>query len=467
MNILERLQNMGIEPKFKKGTGREEWVSRCPKTGCCENDGFIVWPNKDEGRGGWYCRGCVKGGDFVQFLVDYCAMDYKDAFAEVGREMPADYTPQRRDWRPKPMAKPVFQPKVSGHPEGVCVSAWRQHVAKFVDGSHRQLLDRKDLLAYLAGRGVDEATIRKFMIGYNPGENGNNAIYRPRESWGLPTVMKGEKKKKLWIPKGIVIPWFDENKKPCRVRIRRDIEDLTPDFDTRYYVLPGSAMMPMMINPGAKAFVVVETELDGFMIDRFAGDLVGVLALGACSLKPDMATFTALKESLYILNALDFDEAGLKARKWWEAHFDSIDQVERWPVPSGKDPGDAYQDGVDIRQWILAGLPPAFHVVPSSTVGPLPLDCNEERGRPDSYADGGERGNKEERQPEAVKLLGDYLKKYPFKIECSATRTRIHWHENFHNDDVKQIVSKLVFLDPDVDVWLHEHPEDMIHRENI
>jgi hypothetical protein len=32
------------------------------------------------------------------------------------------------------------------------------------------------------------------------------------------------------------------------------------------------------------------------------------------------------------------------------------------PVVGGKDPGDAYAAGVDLRAWVLAGLPPYFQI---------------------------------------------------------------------------------------------------------
>ena len=31
-------------------------------------------------------------------------------------------------------------------------------------------------------------------------------------------------------------------------------------------------------------------------------------------------------------------------------------KVKRWPAPSGKDPTEAFQSGIDLREWIAAGL---------------------------------------------------------------------------------------------------------------
>ena len=124
------------------------------------------------------------------------------------------------------------------------------------------------------------------------------------------------------------------------------------------------------------AFVVVETELDTSMLYKANGDIVGLLAMGSAAAKPDRDAYNALQQSLCILNALDFDRAGYNAGQWLHDHFN---QVTWWPVPDGKDPGNAYEKGVDLRKWILAGLPPAWQV------GPFSLD-SDDRGAPASEA---------------------------------------------------------------------------------
>jgi len=79
----------------------------------------------------------------------------------------------------------------------------------------------------------------------------------------------------------------------------------------------------------------------------------------------------ALEQALCILVAHDFEprfnaetgkpeNPGGQGAKWWVHQFK---RAKRWPVPAGKDPGEYYQDhGGNIRQWILEGLPPVFHV---------------------------------------------------------------------------------------------------------
>jgi hypothetical protein len=70
--------------------------------------------------------------------------------------------------------------------------------------------------------------------------------------------------------------------------------------------------------------------------------------------------------------ALDFDKPqwneqkqrmvapGAEACGWWSKTFP--DTWKRWPVPEGKDPGEAFQAGIDLRKWASDGLPPALRV---------------------------------------------------------------------------------------------------------
>jgi hypothetical protein len=70
------------------------------------------------------------------------------------------------------------------------------------------------------------------------------------------------------------------------------------------------AMATMILNPDRKTHVIVEAELDEILVAQDAGDLVGVVALGSASTKPDKQTSLFLNKSRHILNALVFDGAG-------------------------------------------------------------------------------------------------------------------------------------------------------------
>lgn len=311
----------------------------------------------------FYCFGCGAGGDVIGFLIK-TGMSFTDAIRSLadkaGISLPEGnkYTRATGPLTPKPPGKksdssPMIPegrilPDV---PEGVVdVKLWQEKAGKLVDWAHEILLENDSIRRWLLKRGIKKKTIVKFKLGWNPGKNGKD-LWRPRESWGLETILKENKQKlKLKIQIGLVIPKMNGNVVE-RIRIR------TKSGRPKFFVIKGSSMATLAIRADDRAVVVVESELDAMLLDQEAGDVAGVVAAGSSSTKPEQKIVSALKKSSIILLALDYDQAGLKAIKWWQ---ESFPQVVRWPVPAGGDPGEAYQVGVDLKKWIIAGLPPGW-----------------------------------------------------------------------------------------------------------
>jgi hypothetical protein len=343
MNVLD-LASRKVNLHKSSGTNGGEWQGPCP--GCGGTDRFHVWPAQNEGNGGYWCRGCEKSGDNIQFLRDFEGLSFRDACSALGVS-----TPDRPDapgaMRQEKKEKPSFTPTEHIPPADL----WQERAEKLVTWSQAALENNQDVIAWLGQRGINRETARDHRLGWNPGEKEKD-LYRPRQSWGLPEELKDEgKPKKLWIPRGLVIPYIIDGVIQ-RIRIRR------PEGEPRYYVLPGSSMSTMIIGRDRRAFVIVESELDAVAV--VAGNsLAGSAAMGSVSAKPDAETYGILKGSLQILNALDYDAAGAKAMAWWTEQFG---QCDRWPVPRGKDPGDAARLGIDLESWIKAGLPPAMTI---------------------------------------------------------------------------------------------------------
>jgi len=368
--LLDLLQPYG---QYKK-IAVKEWAGPCPF--CGGNDRFRVWPDEDK----WWCRSCDLKGDSVKILREKEGMSCGTAHIQAGKQCESTTcpalgkcnqgkntaSPRTNVGTPTPQKqhKETFTPGIAQTPQEI----WQEHAEKLVAYAHEQLLNAPEQLAYLAGRGLDLEAVKKYRLGWLARDE-----YRARQAWGLPEELKEDKKpKKLWLPKGIVIPFFVDGV-IHRVRIRK--AEKRNDDDSRYYWVPGSGNDVVVINPAARAFVVVESDLDGLLIDHLAGDLVGAVPLGTCSAKPKEAAFQILTHCLAILVALDFDPGtdkagnyknpGGKSARWWLEQFS---QARRWPVIGAKDPGDAFKTGVDLRAWIIAGLPPAMTItVPAAT----------------------------------------------------------------------------------------------------
>jgi hypothetical protein len=300
----------------------------------------------------------------IQYLIEFERMSFPAACRQVGRDLPEQQegrTPQSKrpsgeNWKPEAPAEPV--------------EAWCEHAAKFVTWCHEQLLEAGDgedsPLGYLQRRGITRESAIRFRLGWNPGQKGKDQ-YRAREAWGLETLLKPDNKpKKLWLPIGLVIPRMIGDK-VLRIRIRIPEARRTVDFSTPYYVVPGSNAETFVVESTTGAYFIIEAELDGILVAQEAGDLTGVMAMGNSSAHPTESAHRLLIDALHIANALDYDpdvdgkgnyvNPGGKGWLWWKKHYA---HAERWPVPVGKDPGDAFKAGCNIRDWVKEGLPPIF-----------------------------------------------------------------------------------------------------------
>ena len=510
MNILTLYQDLTHrQPVRAAATNGGEYHGPCP--GCGGDDRFHLWPEQRDG-GTYWCRGCGKAGDLIQFRMDFLGEDFKTAAAACGKELDGRrQKPPVRPWTP-PAARATatpWSPERHRAPD----ETWMAHAAKLVDWAHEQLLSDAGAprRRWLAARGITMDGIERFRLGWNPGRGGKD-LYRERKGWGLPEERKPDgRAKKLWIPRGLVIPLVVDGD-VWRVRIRRD-EDRGP----RYYVLPGSGMRQMVIPGDRRAAVVVESELDAVMIACQAGDLVTAVGLGSANIKPDAAAHEALADAARILVAMDRDKAGRDAVRWWRAHYPA---ARRWPTTAGKDPGEAYQAGVDIRAWVLGGLPEAW------TVGPAVSDWSVERsgatptesGKGVENDDGDTRdgraavaaagqpagcdgagmdeavpvgaaaglgagveeasvaalggcGAAPEPAPErrdGVAELIDILRRYPVRIINTDRRVAVEpLRDGWHNPAVMGRLSRLVFFDDDVAAWLDGMAAEEITGGNV
>ncbi len=368
MNIVDLYKEDGFEPR--RASGRE-LQGPCPL--CGGNDRFCLYPGQGEGKaaglGTFHCghgkggSGCGKGGDAIAYLTEIRGMSFGDACAALGieTERPSARTRYGSPKPPKAASYHSFDPRRCDWPDYVVeAEKWQLHAQKFVDRCHETLLKRPIALAYLEQRGVGIDQVKKYRLGIHLGEERDDKqwlpSFRPQKIWGMADEQKNGQPKKFILPAGIVVPCFNGHGLR-RIRIRLAKKD-QQNPKKKYHVVKGSAMDIWLQHPERQAFVVVETELDGAMIDRFT-DKVGIVALGALAMKPDQETAIALSKAHTILLALDYDGEAPKALQWWK---DNYPQCKRWPVPVGKDPGEAYEQGMDIGEWILAGLPAAMQL---------------------------------------------------------------------------------------------------------
>ena len=338
MDLLDLIRVDGIVLKKVATTHGGEWAGPCPL--CREGqDRFRVWPGD---RGGhFWCRICGKSGDMIEYLKEVRGLSYPESCHALGIEPGKRIsTPgAHRDERPE------FVPRTYLPPSPL----WQQMAGSFLAGAVRILKadGESDARTFLHRRcGLSDETIALAGLGWNRIDD-----YQDRERWGLPPERKDNGRlKRLWLPAGLVISCIDNNQ-ILRLRIRR----ADPGDGPRYILVPGGVVRPMVWGRDRNAIAVLESELDGLLVNQAAGDLVGVIALGSVSMRPDTETHEALNRAERILVCLDSDGPGAKeSHRFWPETYGA--KAKRWPVPIGKDPSDAWRKGLDIRVWILAGL---------------------------------------------------------------------------------------------------------------
>lgn len=331
MNLLDMLSFDGSTLRKVATTHGGEYAGPCPF--CGGNDRFRVWPQQDDGR--YWCRGCGKAGDAIQYLRDHRGLSFAEACKVMGR----DLGPQPNGTQPAPSAR---APRESTLPPDI----WQTKAGAFLEMTQATLWteEGKEARTLLHGKGLTDDTIRAAGLGWN-----SQDCCRARESWGLPIEIKENgMPKRLWIPAGLVIPCYADDQL-IRLRIRRQ------EGDSRYYLIPGSDTGAMILNPDRAAVVILESELDGLLVSQEAGDLVTVIALGSAQIRPDQITHGVLTAAVVVLVCLDSDEAGAKAAwSFWSETYGR--KVRRWPPIMGKDPSEAYRNGLNVRDWIIAGL---------------------------------------------------------------------------------------------------------------
>ena len=346
-DLLGLVESRGIRMRRVGRKNGGEWAGGCPfcgDSGKPDSDRFHVWPQQRSNisEGTFWCRQCGKRGDTVNFIMQTSGISFAEACYRLNIPLPESKA--LRTPAPAGAERRADQPKMIEPPNAL----WRTKARAFVETAYNAIWDHPDVIDWLAARGIPESAVGRYGLGWNAKD-----YYRPRAVWGLPPELKEDgRERKLWLPPGLVIPQVEKGE-IWRIRIRREGE-----AKPKYWAVPGSAMGCLVLGKGRVA-VVIESELDTIAVAIAAGDVVTAVGLGSAQIRPDAATAALLRNSIDILFALDFDRAGAKELKWWHEHYP---KSRSWPVPDGKDPGEAVKAGEDLRAWIMAGLPPAFHV---------------------------------------------------------------------------------------------------------
>jgi len=331
MNLIDLILADGVKLTRHGATYR----GRCPFHNGKTETSLLV----DADAGKFHCFGCDHHGDAIQWLREKRGLSFVQACDYLGH----DPGPRSPGPRPAPTA---WAPRESKAP----LSLWQERARGFLDRAIDSLWSRwgESMRAWLHDvKGLSDTTIRAACLGMNPVD-----LFEPRGTWALDPVLKEDgTERRQWIPAGLVIPLIIGGA-VHRLRIRRS----DPGDGPRYVIASGSSAAPIAWgqDKGATTIMIVESELDGLLLNQEAGDLAGVVAMGSATAKPDTATHDRLTRAELILVSLDSDDAGAKAAAFWLATYGG--KAKRWPTIKGKDASEAWANGLDLRTWITTGM---------------------------------------------------------------------------------------------------------------
>ncbi|MGW8157398.1 MAG: CHC2 zinc finger domain-containing protein [Desulfoprunum sp.] len=317
--LMTLIEKDGLGPKKKTGA---EYASPCPS--CGGRDRFVI--HADTWR--YWCRGCGKSGDALQYLRDFHGMSFPDAAALVGKQLSPNRQSRPAKMQPAPKPTPASQP-----------AAWRERAALGIARAHENLLGNDEVLEWLRlSRGITRETAERFNLGW---------LTKDRFFWrGEFGLEPDGPKKKMVVPSGLLIPWRDQ-----RIRVRRNNAADAEKFG-RYHLVSGSVKDPFLIgDPYENTAIIVESELDAILLSQELTRPAFVVAMGSTSNRPDTELIDKLSSCPVVLVAMDTDEAGSKAWKWWT---DNVPGVFRAMTPAaiGSDITEAFLAGLDLNEWL-------------------------------------------------------------------------------------------------------------------
>ncbi len=339
MTILELAHQIGLNPKWVASTGGGEYHSACPTCGGTKR--FYMHPSKQMSKcmGAYRCRECGIHGDAIEFARRFLNLSFQEAAQTVNAiiiektispTFKKSYSSQITKLKPPP-------------------EKWISDASDFVEQAHQRLLHRKDILNFLASRGIPINVVIRHKLGWSEKDE-----YFSRPDWGLDKQLNDNGKARLlWIPKGIVIPSIEPSGKVVRLKIRR-CDWKKGDELPKYVAISGSMNgLNLIGNTTHNSMLVVESELDGYATENAVSDFAFVIAVGSNTKNPDNLTDNLAKNKTHLCILHDNDDAGrVMLRKWQQLY----PHAKGYTTPIGKDIGEAIEQGLNIRSWILTKI---------------------------------------------------------------------------------------------------------------
>ncbi|RPI64506.1 MAG: hypothetical protein EHM48_00715 [Planctomycetaceae bacterium] len=311
----------------------------------------------------WKCFGaCGDGGDVFAWWMKRENCDFPAAVKALAERSGAQPVSQAR--------AAVEQPKPPTPLPSGPNDTWIQRAESFITYTERCLAspDGERARAYLEQeRGLWPEAWQDFRLGYNP-----TNILDACESWGL------NDDKKVWLPRGMVIPGMWRGGLPWYVKIRRplpksslapyigpltpaecitDFGRLDPNDDPKFGGPRGghSSILfthRMTAKSNLPVLLLTEGEWDAMLAWQWGRDLCDVGTLGGVTARADAMRLAQLARYAAVGVVMDSDEAGQEnVKKYWAKMAEETGRVHVIPPPD-HDLTDYWKATAALRPWI-------------------------------------------------------------------------------------------------------------------
>ena len=315
-------------------TSGGEWAGPCPE--CEGEDRFRVWPDhpkSDTGR--FWCRQCGWKGDGIDYLRDLRGLSFREACEELGvtykLEVPSSRA-QRKQRRSRSLRR---KPSPRTRCKAPC-PAWQERAREIVYEAHERLFSAEGQRAkdYLHERGLSELVLREAGIGYLPEDS-----YEDPKRWSL------QRKKDVWLPRGILLPYWTDPDRIVKLKIRRQ------KGKPRYIQVPGGDTKALYLQSKVRAgepLVLCEGEIDALSVWEATRGTYAAVATGGTSGARLVQWRARIAMASIVLVAFDADEAGDEKARWW---MDRLSHAKR-ARPLQQDVNEMLVKRDNVLEWI-------------------------------------------------------------------------------------------------------------------
>jgi DNA primase len=220
---------------------------------------------------------------------------------------------------------------------------WQARATQTHYKAHKALLNSEKSMDWLTNvRKLDEAAIKLNYLGLI-----ENDILEHRILWGLKNEATRDK---LSLKSGILIPSFN-NGKLIRLRIRLH----KPINKNKYWVVSGSEISWSQYGEYKEGenVIICESDLDAILLNRLL-KITTFASTSAC-ISPDKKTYEKLQKSKYVFDAMDADGKALHTISIPLFKMLGSKYIRLIPL-KGNDPTDSMRAGINLKDWIKAGL---------------------------------------------------------------------------------------------------------------